>query len=495
MMSNLTSDLHLGRVPSDALRLPLLGAVFFLCSYSIFQLPLNHDVSWLLDAAKQVRAGARLYVDIIELNPPLIVWLKIPVSTLADLLGYQVGTVFRLLVLALSVASIGFSAYILRGRLGTNAEWSLLFFAFYAAIGAAGYDFGQREHLALLLSLPYLATSALRTVEIREEGGRKLITAGIATIGFALKPYFLLVPILVEGLIFLRGRRTIDASVYVMAGVLTAYLFALLLFSPEYIPLAKMVSRVYGIGYLGGEIYDFLFKAKFQIAAFLLVLAWLIRPYPRCVFHVLSAAAIAFSFSAVIQGKAWTYHWYPTLAYSWILFGLVLVKLFSRKAIIRQPSVSILTGAFVVALSMHAFIAAPGMGANENPYPASFSPVIKALGGGPVMIFSNALRVSYPLVTEAEIGSSSRLPTIVLLSAAINSKDVEFETYLRNIVVSDMLRRPPRVIVAEIGARGLPDSFDFVAYLSQDDIFASEMKRFRPVMTIGRFQFFQRIEP
>ena len=40
--------------------------------------PLNTDSGWLLVAARRLLDGDRLYVDIIEVNPPLIVWLLLP---------------------------------------------------------------------------------------------------------------------------------------------------------------------------------------------------------------------------------------------------------------------------------------------------------------------------------------------------------------------------------------------------------------------------------
>jgi hypothetical protein len=472
----------------------LVLATLALCSISIFEFPLNHDASWILDMARQVRGGARLYVDIIELNPPLIVWLNIPISALADVFDIPVGDLFRMVVLVLAGGSLAFSVAILRGKLDKNAEWSLLLSACYAVIGAAGYDFGQREHLAVILCFPYISTAILRISEKATRRNWRLAAAVLAAVGFALKPYFLLVPMFVEGLLIIRTRRQIDGSAYVIAGVLAIYAAALFLFSPEYIPLAEMVSRVYFGGYLGERLINVLFVPNFQIAVFLSCFAWIIRPSPRGAFDVVSATALAFACAAIIQNKAWSYHWYPATAFSWLLFGMAANSLITRLGGMRSLLAPCLIGGAAVMLSAAALLSAPKKGAVENPIPAWFGPIIKKSGGGPVMVFSNALRVSYPLVTQPGIGSSSRQPSLALLSASINSNDVEFEDYLRSMIVEDMRRNPPRFLIVDTKPYGMPRSFDFIHYLSRDPIFAQELKSFKPTGKIGNFQFFKRVE-
>ena len=70
-----------------------------------------------------------------------------------------------------------------------------------------GYDFGQREHWALLLTLPYVVARSRRI-----SGATISNTAGFAVgfaacLGFCFKPYFLLVPISLEIWLLARTRR------------------------------------------------------------------------------------------------------------------------------------------------------------------------------------------------------------------------------------------------------------------------------------------------
>src|ERR1700760_4576042 len=50
----------------------LLAAVLFIAMRS----PLKDDIAWLLYVARRWMAGRELYVDVVEVNPPLIVWIS-----------------------------------------------------------------------------------------------------------------------------------------------------------------------------------------------------------------------------------------------------------------------------------------------------------------------------------------------------------------------------------------------------------------------------------
>ena len=70
---------------------------------------------------------------------------------------------------------------------------------------AAGYDFGQREHLMAVAALPYLFLAARRIegvpTGLRPDARRRRCWPAL---GFALKPHFLAIPGLVEALVLLH---------------------------------------------------------------------------------------------------------------------------------------------------------------------------------------------------------------------------------------------------------------------------------------------------
>ena len=71
------------------------------------------DTGFLLYIAGRVLDGARLYVDIIEINPPLIVGLNLPIVLAARALDVPEILVYRLAVAALVLACIGLTGRVL----------------------------------------------------------------------------------------------------------------------------------------------------------------------------------------------------------------------------------------------------------------------------------------------------------------------------------------------------------------------------------------------
>jgi hypothetical protein len=144
--------------------------------------------------------GARLYIDVVEINPPLIIWLDtIPVA-LGHVLHVSSGVIYNAMTLGLVLASVCCCNSLLRRSLRDAPElrrtvvWALLF----ALLPLAREDFGEREHLFLALALPYVLLT------IQSIGGDDIkpgvsLPVGIAAgIGIALKPYFVTLFVAIE---------------------------------------------------------------------------------------------------------------------------------------------------------------------------------------------------------------------------------------------------------------------------------------------------------
>ena len=93
------------------------------------------DLAYLLYAAGRVLDGARLYVDVVEINPPLIVLLNMPAVLLARAAGLSDVLVYHALAIAV--------------LLGTqaSANWSL-----GRTLASGGGTF--RRRVALVLAVP-----------------------------------------------------------------------------------------------------------------------------------------------------------------------------------------------------------------------------------------------------------------------------------------------------------------------------------------------------
>jgi hypothetical protein len=191
--------------PADRAKLSplawLLIALVFAVAILLRQIvPLNTDVSWLLTIGERVLDGQRLYVDIVEINPPMAVFAYLPGIAVARALGVDPKNVTDALIMMLAASSLLATARVLRlslllshVRLASLAMWAA------AVVTMLPMQvFGQREHIATLTFLPALAVYALR-------GNREqpplwsILMAGIgAGITLAFKPFFL-VPVVAVG--------------------------------------------------------------------------------------------------------------------------------------------------------------------------------------------------------------------------------------------------------------------------------------------------------
>jgi hypothetical protein len=73
----------------------LILTVFVILTSLLFQRPINHDAGWYLYASGAILDGAKIYRDLIDINPPLIFWLNIPPVWLARLLNCSAVPLFN----------------------------------------------------------------------------------------------------------------------------------------------------------------------------------------------------------------------------------------------------------------------------------------------------------------------------------------------------------------------------------------------------------------
>src|SRR5690348_6521716 len=124
-------------------------------------MPIDSDISWLITVSERILGGDRLYVDIIEVNPPASVWLYLPFVWLANAIGAKAEAVIATAFVGASLLSIATTVK-LASRLerAPSPLWLGSALAFVTLVLPMGL-FAQREHAALLLALPAFAALAL----------------------------------------------------------------------------------------------------------------------------------------------------------------------------------------------------------------------------------------------------------------------------------------------------------------------------------------------
>jgi len=319
------------------LLLPIIGgAVVAMTVVCFVAQPIWGDQSWLLYAASRVLDGARIGTDLVEANPPTIIWLsEIPVA-LSRLLDILPQTAMKMCLGLLLCVSAAWCAFMVRRTAqkasGSMALWLAIGIAYATTVYSWAYV-GQREYVMVLLLLPYLVTAALRLDGVSPVAWQSFVAGAAAFVALSMKPHHFLIVVGIEFLLACRDGipRSLlrpEAVGAVVAAV--AYSAALAIFAPDYItkviPLAYNAYLVYQHVPLLTLIEP---RRTVKVVVVLLLYAVLRRRLQyRTLADIFAIAAVGATTGYLIQQKGWQYQFVPADAYFILLLGVILVDRF-----------------------------------------------------------------------------------------------------------------------------------------------------------------------
>jgi hypothetical protein len=470
---------------------PLLGALLLTLAITALRLTasVDSDVASQLLIAQRIHEGARLYRDIVEVNPPLWFWMALPVDSLAGLLHVEPAKVliaaFGVLV-ALSLAATG------RLLRHIDPPRRAMFLAYAALILAAlpWMHVGQREQIVLVCALPYAAL-----VASRREGGAVspflAITIGVgAGLGFALKHYFLIIPGALElWLLACTGRRwrPLRPETLAIAAVGAGYAAALLIERDYLARMVPLIRLAYGqFGPRPAEaIFDPFVILINPYAIIAVGLFAFTAVYARLIFRRFSSTAAAlfiatlgFAATYVIQFKGWPYHTIPMLGCASLTLAAVLAECTSPPRVLR------IVGPALLALPL-----AASASEATHQLPPNRDAIEAVAGLAPqdyVGFLTTDTAVHYSATQHVAVRDPSRYNGIWMMHAVVDNelhgnRDPRIASFGREVVANtalDFRCRPPERIIAERprpGQRG----FDILAFYDRDPRFAELLSHYR----------------
>lgn len=298
---------------------------------------LNHDVSFLGYAGSQILAGDRLYVDFREVNPPGAFFLFTILLAFADLAGLTPFLVFQMFVMILAAA--GLHLMWKTSAAGGEGIGSALVPLTYGLIAVQvnftnnilpsnprlPVDFGQREHLFVLLFVPYLLW------RLSDGKPRLLQFAYLGALGYiaSFKPYFVLLLAVVEFYILLRHRKLQFGQLTALAvGMILPYLLLAIHSTESFVAFFRdMVPLIFGGRYVhyGMNASEFLLSGyHLQMVGSGLVfiglclVCWLKRAVSIPTLALLVGISVLSYIGMLQQQKYWSYH-------GVVYYGVVLV--------------------------------------------------------------------------------------------------------------------------------------------------------------------------
>lgn len=495
------------RIGPTALRsaaLPVaLAALFAVGLAAQTSIHIDHDVAYTLYSAGKILDGSKLYQDILDVNPPLVWYQALPTVALARAIDVSEITVYRLYICALIALSLFLANLVLTRLLEDEAaetrRFLLIALAFLLIFWAR--NFGQREHVMIILAMPYILLTAAAARGRAVAWPTALAIGLCAGIGVALKPYFLLLPAVLELYLMVSRRHWaswVRPDALTLGTTVAVYAASIAVFTPEYLthmlPIGLEVYWAYN-----NELLEVI-RAVAYMAVPLPIVFVLSRgrrrPVPQLQW-VFGLAGAALAAACLIQLKGWDYQRYPVFVVlaAWALFvvGARLAggsahprpdRSESRLAVLA--AVAVLLIPIVTTLGQYA-----GRPAQHRDLIDSWVALIEEhAAGDSIYFFSSTINPAFPAVNYGRVDWASRSCCLWMLPAVVRARAEaadgaapaagavldEIEALQRESVIEDLTQWRPALVFVDVRSnkqafRGLP--FDYLEYFMSDPRFAA----------------------
>ena len=477
----------------------LIGLPFAIGAAALTVAPINPDTAYAMVVGRRLLAGDRLYVDMLETNPPLFYWLMSLPALLSREVQIRDDRLVGLFAAAVLLI-VGLSAIRILRLEPRPTPWLIAgtVGAFVAALTIPFMAWaGQREQIAAMLTFPYVLLAGRTAMDGDTPRGDRLWCGLLAGAGFSIKP---VLSVRLGGdrgaVVLWRGfRAAIRAESVVVALTQGAYGIAIAWFTSDYVtrivPIALARYWAYGTT-VGAILRQPRFIVLAGVGVMTIVLPFLLHSRSAAARYssIMGAATLGWLVGYAAQSKGWYYHYLPAAAYGAAACASAGVALAEniRHSRARTPwrlaaTIAVLIASLGVAtyLSPRLWRATRSAVATvREPYPAAVNAMAQVIEeravGEPIYLLSTALWPAFPLVNLAGSTWPYRyhflwpLPALYRDGAPYRSSSTQppLERDFFETVVTDLVRSPPRLLIVERGnllqaMEGRP--FDFVEYL------------------------------
>nr|WP_294512953.1 hypothetical protein [uncultured Rhodopila sp.] len=474
----------------------VLGVVMFIALRS----PLKDDIAWLLYVARRWMAGRELYVDVVEVNPPLIVWISAVPLEIARWLNVAPQFTAVPVFVAAVLGCAWWTAHLLRAEGGLFAARLPVF----AVIGTSllllpAGDLGQREHLLVAAFLPYLAIFA-RSLDGKRSAVAATLAAGVlAGLGCALKPRYAGVFAVLECLALTRGLRPWRALPLAAGGTLLGYAALVAIVCPAYlgraVPLALALYKATDVPFA-----KLLSDSALLIAGQAVVIALLVlrrrnlRDYSLVLTLVVFAAVS--TVICFIDGKDWYYHRLPAT----VATALALVLWSADDLMQRRPALGRLPLA-AACLAVAVFCASSIQRLKPEAIDAvepqkttvdRLEQIIRDEHARTYIAFSEWIALGFPVVNNTGVGWASRFDSMWALKGEIwrarFDPAADKEWPIARWVAHDFIAGCPDIAVVDTR-----ETTKYITVLSKSDAaFARAWTRYKPIASFDGLVVYRR---
>jgi hypothetical protein len=485
------------------LRIPffaILAAMFGWQTYLRFQSDIIQDAAWFIYVAEQLLQGQSLYADIKEVNPPLGMWVFVPILWVAKLFAANAVHVTYVALLALTAICLGLCHRYM--RLFSNLHKTQLYtFTICSAVVLLYFPaafFAEREHFLILLFLPWVFLRGLRKSNLQVTLLERAAVGTAAGLAICIKPQAAFAPILLVAVQLFRDRqlKNLFAVENISAAFVSAiYALCIFIFTPLF--LSEMValgSKAY-VPYYGYPLAIIALNTRWPVIALLVSVLLRLRlkatKTDTTLIDLLMAVSTGFLIAYLIQMKGFTYHIMPAIMAAGLALAAGAAQLWQTEKKFTLP--------IAAAIGVAGLVLSDVPQTYFNPYKTMSEALAKdAPHARSVFIASTRLDDAFPFVQKHNLQWASRLPTQWLTPYVAthgnNMKDPIVAKAL-DWAVSDLGQMKPDVVMVDVSKEQayIPQgSFDYIKFWQADARFAAIWADYEYVETARDLAIYRR---
>lgn len=478
--------------------------------YNLF---LHWDISFLLNTARQLLAGGKYIHDFFTPNTPMSLYLYVPPVILNQLSGINSIFIFRIYIYLIISISFFICFYISKYIfLPKDILLRQIFLITLIAILTILplFDFGQRDHLFFIFAMPYLLLVVMRLQGHSIPLPLAMLIGLLAGLGFAIKPQFLITPILLEAYFIFYKQNWLGwarAEIFIIIALLMFYTLAVFIFHRDYV-FTIIPYMLHSYYQSINEPWSDLVLNNFVCFGIFTLLFYFVRYKENdyeLFLKVLALALVGFFLSYLTQRTLFYYHILPFFSASILLFTIVL-GLFIRKNY----------HIFIVLLGLIVYIYPVYVLVNQYQVITTYKKIVL----DKLIIFMHTqpahqsiyvlsfMNYASSLVEYAGAKTAQRFDSLWMVKGLIQQKIKHGESVLHdyfdndtdeyffvNIIADDLHKNKPDLVFVDVHNTFL---FDYLRYFLENKRFRSEWKSYYLLTTVfsteenqQKYQLFQ----
>jgi hypothetical protein len=426
-------------------------------------------------------------------------------------------TIFRIYVFILIAVSIIFDLQLLKkiyAGIDELMPYVLAVAIAFLLLFSISIIFGEREHLMLILTMPYFLLAVMRLRGVDCAIIWVIIIGVLAGIGFSIKPHFLLTLMILEVYLMFNKKNFFTwcrLETIITGIVIILYAGSIFIFAREYI--YKVLPLVMNLYFTSVQFSWVQVATSVWMQFFVISLGCFIL-FKHKVMHkelsnIFMLAAIGFVGAYLLQHTPWFYHAFPFIFFC----ALVLVQLIV--AMLRQPDKSNMLLAILMMLSLFIFTCVVPtifftINFNyERDY--KFTDFVNFINNHAynkkLYSFSSAFDVPYRMIDKLTVTSVSRFPSQLLIPGLVrklkySNNRIALEKYnnykkeVFNMVIDDLRSGQPSLIIVDVAEYQALffGPFNYLKFFSQDKRFRKIFSKYKFIKKIGSFEFYRRVK-